>query len=162
MQAKLTVLKLILDELGIPDSIETVDDRKRVQKAIYLTQLTGVHLGYRFGWYKKGPYSPDLTKDYYALADAIQVEGEEFASVKLQPEVRKRLDRVKPLLDVPHGVSLQQEDWLELVSSVHFLRKISKRTQVQSVDVINAEKPQLSEFIPAAERALSAADLLSG
>jgi hypothetical protein len=42
----LAVLRLVLEELG-------VDLRKPydVQHAIYLAQLTGVDLGYRFGWY---------------------------------------------------------------------------------------------------------------
>ena len=56
MEEKLVVLKLFLDELGIPDSIDTVDERKRIQKAAYLGQLSGVDLGYRYGWYKMGPY----------------------------------------------------------------------------------------------------------
>ncbi len=56
METKLLVLKLFLGALGIDDSIETVDDRKRVQKAVYLGQLSGIDLGYRYGWYRMGPY----------------------------------------------------------------------------------------------------------
>ncbi|HZZ71301.1 MAG TPA: hypothetical protein VFE24_03555, partial [Pirellulales bacterium] len=53
-------IKLMLDELGIPETIATVDDRKRVQKAVYLGQRAGMNLGYRFGWYVRGPYSSAL------------------------------------------------------------------------------------------------------
>ena len=34
MEPKLVALKLFLDELEIPASIETIDDRKKVQKAV--------------------------------------------------------------------------------------------------------------------------------
>ena len=57
MDAKLITLRLFLDALGQSVDIETVDDRKRVQKAVYLGQLSGVDLGYRFSWYVMGPYS---------------------------------------------------------------------------------------------------------
>ncbi len=50
MEARQIVLKLFLSTLGVPADIDTVNDRKRVQKAVYIGQLTGVDLGYRFGW----------------------------------------------------------------------------------------------------------------
>ncbi len=48
MDNKEVALKLILDGVNIDCSIDTLDDRKRVQKAVYLAQLSGVDLGYRF------------------------------------------------------------------------------------------------------------------
>lgn len=60
MDSNLIALKLFLDDLGVSADIETIDDRKRVQKAVYLGQAAGADLGYRFGWYLLGPYSPSL------------------------------------------------------------------------------------------------------
>src|SRR3712207_9330456 len=56
--------------------------RKRVQKAVYIGQLTGVDLGYRFSWYVKGPYSTALTRDYYDLAEDVN-SGEDRKSTRL-------------------------------------------------------------------------------
>lgn len=49
----LIVLDLFLQALGI--DIREVDlsnpeERKRIQRTVYLAQLTGVDLGYRFQW----------------------------------------------------------------------------------------------------------------
>ena len=63
MEPRLIALRLYLDQLGVSSDIETVSDRKRVQKAVYLGQLSGVDFGYRFGWYLMGPYSTTLTED---------------------------------------------------------------------------------------------------
>ena len=65
MDARLETLQLVLAELGIDPEIETIDQRVIFQKAIYLAQAGGVPLRYRYNWYVMGPYSPNLTKDYY-------------------------------------------------------------------------------------------------
>ncbi len=160
MEARLIALKLLLDELGVPDSIDTIDDRKRVQKAIYLGQLSGVDLGYRFGWYLKGPYSPALSKDYYALADDLQAGDNEHSGKSLTVAVTSRLEKIRPLLKVPESVPLTQEDWLELVSSVHYLRKISKYNETKAHEVLVSEKPTLVPYIEAAKAALKTTHLL--
>lgn len=160
MSAKLTALKLFLDELGIDSSIDTVDDRKRVQKAVYLGQIARVDLGYRFGWYLRGPYSPGLTKDYYALADAV-VTGEIDPQDKtLKTELRDRLRKIRPLLDPPPEVELSQEDWLELLASLHFLRHVSKYDRDKAMARIRQEKPHLQKFLSEAEKQLQHYQLL--
>jgi uncharacterized protein YwgA len=160
MEAKHIALKLILDELNVSDNIESIDDRKRVQKAIYLGQLAGVQLGYRFGWYKKGPYSPHLTKDYYALAEAIEMGESDYSKVRLHSDVRAKLASIKPLFNVPSGIDLPQEDWLELVSSVHYLLKISKRDEEGAREVLQREKENLYPYAETAKQALMSAQLL--
>jgi uncharacterized protein YwgA len=160
MDQRLVVLKLFLDELGVPDSIDTVDDRKRVQKAIYLGQLPDLDLGYRFGWYLKGPYSTSLTKDYYTLADEIASGDRDYAKKNLPESVRARLRRVKPLMSVPDDVGLPQEDWLELVSSLHYLRKIRRYNQDQALETLRREKSGLFPFVDRAERELVQVGLL--
>src|SRR5205823_6288469 len=108
------------DEFDVPAQIRTVADRKRVQKTISLAQLPSVDLGYRHGWYVMGPYSPPLTRDYYALDEAIGSAAAGTApGMQLPPPVRDRLQTVKPLFKVPDGVPLDVEDWLELVASLH-------------------------------------------
>ena len=147
MDTKLVVLKLFLEELGIPTSIQTLDDRVRVQKAVYLGQLSGADLGYRFSWYLKGPYSPPLTKDYYGLAEGVEVGERDFEGKELKQPIRKKLQKIKPVLDVPQGLHLTPEDWLELISSYHYLRFVSKYDEKKTRDVIQKEKSRLFPFI---------------
>ncbi len=124
MKTSLVALKLVLEELGVPAEIATLDDRKKVQKAVYLGQITGVELGYRFSWYILGPYSSELARDYYALAASLEI-GEDVPDAKLREETKQRLARVLPLMTMPAGVDLEQEDWLELLASLHYLRTVS-------------------------------------
>lgn len=160
MSAKLTALKLFLDDLGIDSSIDTVDDRKRVQKAVYLGQIAHVDLGYRFGWYLRGPYSPGLTKDYYALADAVAAGEIDSHDKTLKPDLRACLRKIRPLLDPPREVALSQEDWLELLASLHFLRRVSKFDRASAAARIRQEKPHLQEFLSQAETQLQQYGLL--
>ena len=58
MDATHIVLKLVVKELGEQGDIQTLEDRKIFQKAVYLGQLSGLDLGYRYSWYLRGPYPP--------------------------------------------------------------------------------------------------------
>lgn len=162
MEPKLLALKLFLDELKIDASIDTLDDRKRVQKAIYLGQLTGADLGYRFGWYIRGPYSPDLTKDYYSLADLPVAHESEKGPVKLKPSVCAQLGVIRPLLEPPPGLALAQEDWLELLASLHYLRTVSRYPADKARQEIEEKKPHLKSYIAQAERELGKTPGLPG
>src|ERR1700733_999474 len=108
MEERCVALKLLLDELAVPSQIDTVADRKRVQKAVYLVQQTGLDLGYQYSWYLMGPYSAALTRDYYDLAASLNEGDEDFPPVELRGAVLERLQRVKPLMEVPEYCSLDQ------------------------------------------------------
>lgn len=160
MEAKLVVLKLFLDALDIPADIQTIDDRKRIQKAVYLGQLTRVDLGYRFGWYVMGPYSPSLTRDYYKLAEDLQSGDRGYEGKKLRSAVLDRLRRIRPLLKVPDGLELSQEEWLELVASYHYLVKVSKQPRAEAMETLEKQKPHLRPFVERAQEALGAVGLI--
>jgi uncharacterized protein YwgA len=161
MDTGLIVLKLFLDELGIQDEIRTVDDRKRVQKAVYLGQLSGVDLGYRFSWYLMGPYSPSLTRDYFSLAEAIGSGERDYDNKELHGQIKKRLKKVKPLMRQPTSVKMAQEDWLELIASLHYLLRVSKYPKKKTINILEEKKPRLSKYISDAEEALSRSNLLT-
>jgi uncharacterized protein YwgA len=148
-------LKLFLDELGIPCDIDTLDDRKRVQKAVYLGQASGADLGYRFSWYLMGPYSPALTRDYYALAETIEFRKKEIEGRRLKKEVIEKLSSIKKILTPPTDISLTQESWLELLASYDYLKRVSRYSRQQALKVIRDQKTQLSPFVEKAEQALS-------
>jgi uncharacterized protein YwgA len=132
MDNDLIILNICLHELGVPPAIDTINDRKRVQKAIYLAQAAGVNFGYDYNWYVHGPYSPELANDYYKLAEAllvkdIPVSGDGNNGLQIEGSVRNKLKSLASIINKPPGFPLEQEDWLELASSLHFLRTVSKQ-----------------------------------
>lgn len=154
MEAKSIVLKLFLDSLGVSSDIASVDDRKRVQKAIYLGQLTGVDLGYRYSWYLKGPYSTSLTRDYYNLAEEIAAGSDDHQAKELKPALKQKLEAVKPLMSPPAGIEISQENWLELLASYHFLTNVSGKTKQGAIEVLQAQKPHVASYVDIAEKKL--------
>lgn len=160
METKLLVLKLFLDTLGIDDRIETVDDRKRVQKAVYLGQLSGIDLGYRYGWYRMGPYCPALTRDYYALESEQAAGALEVGEKSLNVTAVEKLKSVTPLLRSPID-DLDQEDWLELLASVHFLRTVSGRSNEEAQAILLAQKPHVAGHFDVALAQLVKSKLLN-
>lgn len=159
MKTKLIALKLFLEELGVPSNIDTVDERKRVQKTIYLGQIAGVDLGYHFGWYLKGPYSPELTKDYYDLDEALTEGDLEYQKKDLKGQLKEKLQSVQPIITQPCNVPLSQADWLELLASVHY--QFSKYDEETARMNIAREKSNLVPYIQRAEEALRNSHLLN-
>ena len=161
MEPRLAALKAVLDGLDVPAAIETVEARKLIQKTIYLAQVGGVDIGYRYGWYKKGPYSTALTRDYYALDEAVAlVGGAGSVGIELPTSVRASLDKVKPALRVPDGIALSPEDWLELVASLHYLRTVRRLSSQESLEILAKEKQHLARYATEAETALASVGLL--
>ena len=159
MKNKLIALKLFLEELGVPSDIDTVDERKRVQKSIYLGQIAGVDLGYHFGWYLKGPYSPELTKDYYELNETLADGDLEYQKKELKGQLKERLHAIQPIINTPCDLPLSQEDWLELLASVHY--QFSRFDQDTARKNIDREKPNLIPYIQNAEEVLRKSKLLN-
>lgn len=158
MERPLATLKLMLDALGIPPKIDSREDRKVVQKAIYLGQRARVDLGYRYGWYLYGPYSPSLARDYFAMRDRLSV-GDSAGDLALNQAASERLGVVRWLMKAPDGTALPQPDWLELVASLDFQRAVLKRTPEQAREAIRTEKPTLYAHVAVAEDALARANL---
>lgn len=59
----------IFREIGFRLDLSSFDDRLIAQKVICLLELKGLDLGYPYGMYVRGPYSPDLTKDLYEFRE---------------------------------------------------------------------------------------------
>jgi uncharacterized protein YwgA len=83
-----------------------------------------------------GPYSPELTQDYFTLTDDLITGDEEYKSYKLVESLSNKLNDIKSLMDVP------QEDWLELVSSIVYLMK-EKSDRERTKTKLSRKKPHL-------------------
>ncbi|MCT7306225.1 MULTISPECIES: hypothetical protein [Ralstonia] len=156
MESNLIALQLFLDELGQTAKIDTVDDRMSLQKVIYLGQIFGADLGYRYSWYVRGPYSPSLTQDYYALSGALAAGDRTYQARALNDRLRECLVRAKNLLQKPQSVTLATPQWYELLASLDYLKRVSKRNDADAAAIIRAQKPHLANWIDAGLRHLSA------
>ena len=113
-------LKLAFDAVGLPVSVASFNDRLIAQKAVYLCQAAGVHLGYAFRWYLRGPYSPGLTRDVFPVADELEAASEEWKAWELDEGSEGRLQKLKALF-AHHECRDAMARRLELLASVHFV-----------------------------------------
>lgn len=100
-------------------SNETLEDRKRFQKTIYLIQAFGIDLGYEFNWYVHGPYSPKLAKVGYKLEEIYDdVTETKFADEEYEERFQNFMEFVDPIKE--------DVDQLEAAASLHWLSKVNE------------------------------------
>jgi len=114
-------LKLILDYLGVPCNISNFSDRIIPQKSIYMAQECGVDLGYYFGKYALGPYSPELECELVAMRHDLSMGDNEYLEVALPPKVCNILTCLKTVSCVPKYSKLDKEEWMTLLASVVYV-----------------------------------------
>jgi len=119
------LLKLVLDRIGFGNiEIDTFEKRKTLQKKIYLLQLTGTDLGYRYNWYLKGPYCPSLANDAFTLRDEIKYD-DEFNDYELNTKTKNRFKTLDKIISMPDDSEIAEPEWLELLASLHYLKHIA-------------------------------------
>lgn len=155
MSNKLLALKLVLETLGVGTNIENVTARKEKQKAIYLVKaLAGLDLGYSYGWYIRGPYSPSLANDYYELQSP-----NEALNGTLRADILQSLNvlRNNVLENELKPQQLERPEWLELLASWHYLKVVSSYTTPQAETKLREQKPHLAPYIDSAQQVLGLA-----
>lgn len=152
MNAARIELALVLNKLGLlPVDLTTFSKRFNLQKRIYLAQVAGADLGYRYGWYLRGPYSRMLTADAFLLRDEIADGERDFEKFDLKADVAKRLDRAQELWIRDDSFTGTDEEWLELLASLHYLRHIVYRPAGARPDfdeafrLLGETKPQFAD-----------------
>lgn len=119
------LLKLVLDRIGFEDiEIDKFDKRKILQKKIYLLQLTGVDLGYRYNWYLKGPYCPALANDTFTLREEKKYD-DEYNDYELNSKTKNKFDTLHKIVSLPYTPKTSEPEWLELLASLHYLKHIA-------------------------------------
>ena len=109
MDARLVNLQLVLNELGVDANIDTLDKRVTFQKAIYLAQAVGVPLRYRYSWYIMGPYSRELTRDYYALHEYPDSRSETTNQQAVREPFASALNKIKAAMVAPQKCGLRSK-----------------------------------------------------
>lgn len=128
-------LQLALDRASFKLDLTSFDKRLALQKLIYLIQQKGVHLGYSFNWYIRGPYCRGLTEDAFNLvaelrADPAIVEGWELDAGSIE-----KIESLRELWKKACSTRLHRD--LELHASVLYLWKHG--WAYRSADDISAE-----------------------
>lgn len=161
MDRNLRVLKLVLKELDCDESVQGgVGARKILQKAVYLAQVAAADLGYRYSWYRKGPYCSELADSYYEMDRQFKADSKALDGKKLVPSIAEKLGSIAPMIKaVPKG--LDKELWLELLASYHFLRTVSNQDEEQAAITMQDKKPHLADYVELAEKTLQEFELLN-
>ena len=163
MDRQQIALKLAADGVALDFKIDSFRDRLILQKAMYLVQAAGVHLGYHYQWYLHGPYSPALTRDEYAVVADCARGLDDSKGWRLDEQSRRRLEDLRVLLKPRKRPDLARE--LELLASVHFLithQQVAKPDDDQQIaDVLRRfGKNFQREDVKSARRELSEHGLL--
>jgi uncharacterized protein YwgA len=120
------LLKLVLDGIGLGElSLDTFSKRLNLQKKVYLLQLTGLDLGYRYNWYLRGPYCPSLTQDTFTLKEELAWGEEDYEQYELRDGAVQKLRMAEEIWKAPCETSVESENWVELLASLHYLKHIA-------------------------------------
>jgi uncharacterized protein YwgA len=147
-------LASILSELSrtTGESFEPVDfsHRLRIQKSIYLLKALGYKPAsrYSFGSFVRGPYSPDLTKGYYAIPRG---------TIRKAPPASIPNEQVKVVAEAIR----RGNEFLETAASLHIYASRNPRTQKSALfEQLLWAKPRLRGHLEEAWRFLAAHRLL--
>lgn len=138
---KLVALRLFLAELGLDGDGESFG---LYQGSIYLGQVMGADLNYRYRWCIGGGngggiYCESLHADLDDLRWEYSKGVPSVGDRRLQPEMVKALRQLQSLLNVPAGVDLRRAQWIELLAIVDFLRRVSGKDQEEARKHAKAE-----------------------
>jgi uncharacterized protein YwgA len=123
MDRQQILLAKTLEAAKVPLSVKTFDERLILQKSVYLLQAAGIHMGYRFRWYIRGPYSPDMTTGAFGIINEGEFGVKELQGWKLDKESASRARMLQPLLHHAGENKTDQARRLELLASALFLFK---------------------------------------
>lgn len=105
--------------LGEQFDYDDFNQRVKLQKVVYLLENMGVHVGnYSFTWNKYGPYSIALDDDAYRCS---QRENTRF--VTFTNEAQSAFEQIRNIISERNVY--EDFNWLECISSLHFLKYVS-------------------------------------
>lgn len=136
-------------------SFNELEQRISFQKKIYLLEVCGADLGYRFTWDKFGPYSKSLAycagsyEEYRAEIDEVMDQFE------FKDDFKDGINRAKRLIAKPiEAEKIPESIWVEILSSLHFLSTeagrlpFQREKQVEAKKLLLETKPHLQNHEP--------------
>ena len=119
-------------------SMYSFANRLKLQKFTYFLQHGfDLNLGYEFNWFIYGPYCIELTKEGFQV-DFDEAKPLRFADEEAQKRFLKFITFFSKNKD--------NEDWLEIASCLHFLRKLNPSLSEEEIIKIIKGKRK-GEFI---------------
>ncbi len=94
--------------------------RFKIQKLAYLCKAMGIPLNYHFTLYLSGPYSTELTRDYFN--EPQLVENLETDYIFNENDIEK-LDKINEYVLIHPFTINYESEFLEAISTVHYLKK---------------------------------------
>jgi len=117
-----TILKLkaIFEHLGSSLDIGRFTNRLLIQKTVYFVQEVGIDLGFRYSWYRYGPYCRHLSEAAYKHHDNQDFFNKRAQHFTVTETGSTMLGKVQQLTDNTPD-DMDKPAWLELLASIHFL-----------------------------------------
>ncbi|MGL6075072.1 MAG: hypothetical protein ACRC8S_13010 [Fimbriiglobus sp.] len=148
MDRQQILLAKALNAAGVELSVNSFDERLILQKAVYLIQSAGIRLDYRFRWYLRGPYSPDMTADAFGIINEGQTAKEELKSWKLDEKSSQIAEKLRSLLQRSNEATESQAKRLELLASTLFLYNTNQAVPADSVGTSCILEKNGKDFTP--------------
>lgn len=140
-------LACVLRALGLDwqRPVDTFEKRLKMQKMVYLLEILGEDVGYGFNWYKRGPYSPDLTRDAYELQDRGGIDG----SIESKVVGAGSSERVATMLELERSLlkvrkNLDEPGLWELCGSIAYLATTFAYPDDRLKRILAARKPDFN------------------
>lgn len=145
---KLKLIRLF-NEIGLPIEITQFNGRLLFQKTVYLLQEMGLHFGYSYGWYIRGPYSPavadtgfdiQLIQNHHDVAIPILTNMENLVTENF----RRMLHEARTI-----ARDLSDYELLELLASLHFIINYSyprPQSHHEAIARLTRIKPNFSDY----------------
>ncbi len=127
----------VLRELEIKPDMTPFSTRLRIQKILYLLQELGLQTGWKFGWYVRGPYSPDLAHELFEHHEKGARDS------RVQEDERKALEKFREKF----GASPLNAQQLEAAAAVVYVAKSTRLRSAALVATVSKQKPYLPKPI---------------
>jgi uncharacterized protein YwgA len=141
MSTNLDKVIACLKYLEVPDKIGTYRGRFYTQKTAFLAKALGIGITYPFTVYVAGPYSPNLTCEYYANSHKVELLETNYELSHPETEI---LDKIKLCKGIYQNMSL-----MEATSTIVYLRK---ETPTLSDDDVFVQLKRLKPYLNDSDR----------
>lgn len=124
-------------------SMDSFDNRLKLQKIVFLMRSAGIDIGYSYSLYLRGPYSPGLTRDAFIIQDWDVIQEIRFSSPEHETNFVGFLRKIEP--------HKNDSRWLEVASTLLLIKELRGN---DSEDLLVKEVAELKK--PITEQQVSA------